>query len=157
MYKVIKKHSRIQLTDSAKEWIVYGICILCLALFASAAYGKVVDHETFSEGLSKVSFIKGTAIYIAWFVPVAELLVVALLIIPGTQRLGFYCFITLIAVFTGYIVAMMLWAENLPCHCNLIIEKLSWEGHIWFNAGFMALAVFALWLGRAKGYKKQIR
>jgi len=150
MERTIIRKNIFQLTDSAKEWIVYGICILCLALFASAAYGKVVDHETFSEGLSKVSFIKGTAIYIAWFVPVAELLVVVLLIIPGTQRLGFYCFITLIAVFTGYIVAMMLWAEHLPCRCSLIIEKLSWEGHIWFNTGFMALAVFALWLGRAK-------
>lgn len=138
------------------NWIEYGICILCLALFASAAYGKLADHETFAAGLSRVSFIKGAAVYLAWLVPFAELLVVALLVVPGTQRLGLYCFIALMAVFTGYIVGMMLWAENLPCHCNLIIEKLSWGGHIWFNLGFIALSIFALWLGRATKNQKTI-
>jgi uncharacterized membrane protein YphA (DoxX/SURF4 family) len=147
----IKHRTRFRLTDKTKEWMVYGICLLCLALFASAAYGKITDHETFVKGLSKVSFIGGAAVYLAWFVPIAEIIVCVLLLVPATCKWGLYGFTGLMMVFTGYILSMLFWAEKLPCHCNLIIEKLSWGQHLWFNVGFIALAVFALWLGKAKG------
>lgn len=136
--------------EKIKEWIVYGICLLCLVLFATSAYSKVVAHETFVKGLSRVSFIGGVAVYISWFVPVTEVMISILLILPQTQRLGLYAFTGLMTVFTIYIVSMLFWAEKLPCHCNLIIEKLSWGEHVWFNLGFIILAVCALWLGRAK-------
>src|SRR5690606_7490727 len=120
-----------------------------LVLFATAAYSKVTAHEVFLKGLSRVALIGGAAKYIAWIVPVAEILTSILLIVPQTQRLGLYAFTAMMTVFTVYILSMLLWAEKLPCHCNLIIEKLSWEGHVWFNIGFIALAICALWSGRA--------
>lgn len=144
------KGKRFQLTNKAEEWTIYGICLLCLALFASAAYGKIADHETFVKGLSKVSVIGEAAIYIAWLVPIAEIIVCVLLLVPASSKWGLYGFLGLMVVFTGYILSMLFWAEKLPCHCNLIIEKLSWGQHLWFNVVFMALAVFALWLGKAK-------
>ncbi|MFA4867844.1 MAG: MauE/DoxX family redox-associated membrane protein [Pedobacter sp.] len=144
------KGKLLQLTSKAAELTVYGICLLCLALFASAAYGKIADHETFVKGLSKVSVIGGAAVYLAWFVPIAEIIVCFLLLIPALSKWGLYGFLGLMTVFTGYILSMLFWAEKLPCHCNLIIEKLSWGQHLWFNVGFMALAVFAFWLGKAK-------
>lgn len=133
-----------------KQGTVYCICLLCLALFATAAYGKLADHETFVKGLSRVSVIGGAAVYLAWFVLIAEIIVCVLLLVPATIKLGLYGFTGLMTVFTGYILSMLFWAEKLPCHCNLIIEKLSWRQHLWFNVGFIALAVFALWLGKAK-------
>lgn len=156
MKSTIKKHLVFRLTDQTKEWMVYGICLLCLALFAVAAYDKAVAHETFVKGLSKVALIGAAAIYLAWLVPVAEILVCILLVVPRVQRWGLYCFTSLMVVFTVYIASMLFWAKKLPCHCNLIINQLSWGAHLWFNAGFIALAVFALWLGKAKGqFKKQ--
>lgn len=149
MESVISKIKIFPVTDEVKEWIVFGICLLCLALFATAAYSKVAEHETFLKGLSRVSFIGGAALYIAWLVPVTEIFISILLIVPQTQRLGLYGFTGLMTVFTGYILSMLFWAEKLPCHCNLIIEKLSWGEHVWFNLGFIALAICALWLGRA--------
>ncbi|MEQ7799776.1 MauE/DoxX family redox-associated membrane protein [Pedobacter sp. ASV1-7] len=146
----IKHRTRFRLTDQTKEWMVYGICLLCLALFASAAYGKIADHETFVKGLSKVSVIGGAAVYLAWFVPIAEIIVCVLLLVPALSKWGLYGFTGLMTVFTGYILSMLFWAKKLPCHCNLIIEKLSWGQHLWFNVGFIALAVLALWLGKAK-------
>ena len=150
MESIISKITIFRLTDKTKEWMVYGICVLCLVLFATAAYSKVAEHDTFLKGLSRVSFIGGAAVYLAWLVPVAEILISILLIVPQTQRLGLYAVTGLMTVFTGYILSMFLWAEKLPCHCNLIIEKLSWGEHVWFNLGFIALAISALWLGRAK-------
>lgn len=149
METALSKIKTFRLTDKTKDWMVYGISVLCLALFATAAYSKVAGHETFLKGLSRVSFIGGAAVYLSWLVPVAELLISILLIVPQTQKLGLYAFTGLMTVFTGYILSMLLWAEKLPCHCNLIIEKLSWGEHVWFNLGFIALAIGALWLVRA--------
>jgi uncharacterized membrane protein YphA (DoxX/SURF4 family) len=154
METTIKHKARFRLTDKTKEWMVYGICLLCLALFASATYGKIADHETFVKGLSKVSVIGGAAVYLAWFVPIAEIIVCVLLLVPASSKWGLYGFTGLMTVFTGYILSMLFWADKLPCHCNLIIDKLSWGQHLWFNVGFIALAVFALWLGKAKGITK---
>lgn len=151
MERTIIKYTSIRLNARVKAIIASGICMLCLALFASAAYNKVFEYQTFVSGLAKVAIIGGAAKYLAWLVPVAEIAIGVLLIIPKTQRLGLYGFVGLMSVFTIYILSMLFWAEKLPCHCNLIIDKLSWGGRVWFNAIFIALAVFALWLGKANG------
>lgn len=154
MERTIIRKNIFQLTDSIRDYLAFGIGLACLFLFITSAINKIGEHERFMNGLSRVHFIGEYAWFISWAVPVAEIIISLFLVIPKTQRLGFYCFVTLIAVFTGYIVAMMLWAENLPCNCNLIIEKLSWEEHIWFNLGFIALSIFALWLGRTTKNQK---
>lgn len=115
-------------------------------LFIISAYTKIDDHERFVMGLAKVQFIGGHATLISWMVPIAETGISLLLIIPKTYKWGLFGFITLMIVFTAYILSMLLWEEKLPCHCNLIIEKLSWMAHLWFNVGFIVLALCALWL-----------
>lgn len=51
-------------------------------------------------------------------------------------------------IFTIYIFGMWLWANKLPCLCNLIVKNLSWGQHIWFNLVFLGLAVIALLLNK---------
>lgn len=133
-------------TDSTKEGLAFLIILICLFLFLISAYTKIEDHERFSRGLANVELIGAHATLISWMVPIAEIGVSLLLIIPKTHRWGLYGFVSLMAVFTVYILSMLLWEEKLPCHCNLIIEKLSWTAHLWFNVGFIVLALCALWL-----------
>lgn len=119
-------------------------------LFLYTAYSKWTDHARFLKGLTKVKWIGSNAGYISWLVPLAEVLISLLLIIPQTYKWGLYGFTGLMALFTGYIISMVLWANKLPCHCGGAIEKLTWTQHIWFNMAFMALSVFALWLSKSK-------
>ena len=144
---------RVIVSENARYWISYGICLLCLFLFLTSAYTKVNKHETFASGLSSVQVIGSSAEIIAWCVPLAELLVSILLIIPSTQRWGLYGFIGIMLIFTIYVGSMLIWAEKLPCNCNLIIEKLSWSEHVVFNLSFIGLAVLALWLDKTIKYK----
>lgn len=141
--------NRFQLTYKVKELLIVGICLICLFLFLHAAYGKIVDHEAFAKGLSKVSFIGAYAEAIAWLVPIVEIGVALLLIIPTTHKMGLYLFTGTMGVFTLYIGSMLLWKEKLPCHCNLFVEKLSWGAHLWFNLAFIGLSVTAILLGRS--------
>lgn len=139
------KH-RIWLTARSKERIAFLIILVCLFLFLISAYSKIEDHESFKSGLTKVKLIGTYATLISWMVPISEIVVSLLLIIPKTHKWGLYGFFNLMVVFTAYILSMLLWEEKLPCHCNLIIQKLSWTAHLWFNMGFIALALCALWL-----------
>jgi hypothetical protein len=146
----IINRNRYRLTDKTKDWLILIACSFCLFLFLSAAYSKVTEHDIFLKGLSKAPVVGGFAFYIAWLVPATELIVAVLLIIPQTCKWGLYGFITLMALFTVYVTSMVLWAVKVPCHCNVIIEKLSWTQHIWFNLAFIALALFALRLLKTK-------
>ena len=140
---VIKRKLKL---ERNKERIAFSIILVCLFLFLISAYNKIEDHERFSNGLSHVKVIGTYAILISWMVPIAEIGVSLLLIIPKTHKWGLYGFVSLMLVFTAYILSMLFLEERLPCHCNLIIEKLSWTAHLWFNMGFIALALCALWL-----------
>lgn len=146
MESTITKKRQFQLTDKTKERLIFSICLICIFLFIHTAYSKVVQHETFLKGLSKVSIIGSFAGYIAWLVPAAEIGVSILLIMPKTQKLGLYAFTGLMTLFTGYILCMLLWAEKLPCLCGGAVNFLSWPQHLWFNIGFISLSLYALWL-----------
>jgi len=151
--KTLVNHIRIvQINENVREIAAFIICLICLALFAISAYEKIVDHGRFLKGLSRVKLVGQYSVFISYFVPASEIIVSLLLINPATQRWGLWGFAGLMSVFTLYIGSMIFWAEKLPCNCNLIIEKLSWGEHLWLNLGFLALALSALWLGRAKKY-----
>ncbi|WP_394367955.1 MauE/DoxX family redox-associated membrane protein [Pedobacter gandavensis] len=148
MESTIEGNRSFRFNDNFKEWIVFGICLICTFLFLFSAYEKIIDHSRFAKGLSKVSIISSYANLIAWAIPILEILISLLLIIPKTHRWGLYGFAGLMTLFTAYILSMLLWKEKLPCHCNLIIEKLSWEQHLWFNLVFIGLSIAAVKLSK---------
>lgn len=155
MESTITNKNTFQLNEKIREYLIQTICLVCLFLFLFAAYGKLAEHQTFVQGLRAVSFIGTYAGIISWLVPIAEIMVSLLLIIPITYKWGLYGFTGLMLVFTVYIGSMLLWNENLPCHCNLFVENLSWVEHLWFNMGFICLSVIAILLGKSSKTKNQ--
>ena len=137
-------------SEKFKNNMIFCICLICVFLFLYAGYSKIEDHSRFLKGLMRVTIIGPFALYISWIVPIGEIIIAILLIIPRTSKWGLYGFTILMGVFTIYIISMVLWATKLPCHCGGAIEKLSWTQHIWFNLAFIAIAVFALWLSKSK-------
>ncbi|WP_417355420.1 MauE/DoxX family redox-associated membrane protein [Flavobacterium sp.] len=146
------KSPGIGLNRKTKETVVFIICLTCIFLFLSSAYSKLAEHQRFEHGLQNVDFISSFAPFLSWVVPILEIVIALLLIIPPTFRYGLYSFTALMSLFTFYIGGMMLWADKLPCHCNLFIEKLSWRQHLLFNIAFILMALFALRL--SKKFKK---
>lgn len=135
-----------QMSKKTREGIAFAISLACLFLFALSAYEKFTDMERFTAGLAKVKWIGLYATFVAKAVPTVELLISVLLLIPATQKLGLWAFATLLFVFTVYIASMLVWAEKLPCHCNLIVAKLSFSEHLVFNIGFILLALWGIYL-----------
>lgn len=143
MVTIIVKR-RTKLSEETKEFAIFAISLVCIFLFLSSAYSKIADHESFVQGLMTVSIIGPYAQTIGWLVPIIEISISLLLIIPKTNKIGIFGFIGVMIVFTFYILSMLLWAEKLPCNCNLIINSFTWEQHVWFNLAFIGIAGFAL-------------
>ncbi|MGF7078887.1 hypothetical protein ABIB50_001224 [Mucilaginibacter sp. UYCu711] len=152
MENVMSKKVVFQNSGILKESLVIALRFTCMALFIYTAYAKIIDHERFLNGLLRVHIINGLAVYVSYMVPIFEIIIALLILIPQTARLGLYAFVGLMAIFTGYIVSVLIWEQKLPCHCGGAIEKLSWSQHIWFNLAYILAALFALWLIKTKKY-----
>lgn len=148
MESVITNRLRFHVSEQTRERTIIVIRWVCMALFVYTAYAKIIDHDRFLKGLTRVHLISGFAVVISFLVPLTEIIIALLLLIPKTSKWGLYSFTTLMLIFTGYIISALIWEKKLPCHCGGAIEKLSWSQHIWFNIAFIALAIFALWLNK---------
>ncbi|MGX5688489.1 MauE/DoxX family redox-associated membrane protein [Arcticibacter tournemirensis] len=117
---------------------------LFVFLFVYTAYAKLTDHAAFASVLSKSVIIGAQAEAFAWLIPLSELAISLLLVIPKTVRAGLYASLALMLGFTIYLIIMMQVQQNLPCHCGGVISRMTWGQHIGFNTGWIMLAVLAL-------------
>lgn len=122
-------------------------------LFFYTAYYKIADHTNFTAVLTKSPSVPGQlAPLIAWAIPIMEIIAAIMLIIPKRKKTGLYLSLTLLAVFTAYLIYMvvykMLTGNLLPCNCGGVISALTWQEHIVFNLVLLALTIAAIYLGR---------
>lgn len=126
------------------------ICTLIIGLFVYASTAKLLDYYNFQFGLSESPFIAPFASILAWSVPVGELLIAGMLVIPALRLSGLYASFLLMSLFTVYIAAMLLSGSDIPCSCGGILENMSWGAHIVFNSAFVVLAGYGIYLQRKK-------
>lgn len=83
--------------------------------------------------------------FLAYALPVAEIIVVILLVVNTTRLLGLYLSLLLLTLFTGYILAVLLdFFGQIPCSCGGIIELLGWKEHLLFNIFFLLISIAAI-------------
>ena len=140
------KISRFRFNMQAKHQQLFLLLlnIILASLFAYTAYEKIMDHERFMKGISKVEIIGKFAFLISWSVPILEGLIAVLILIPDTAKIGLWSFFGMMVIFSVYILTALIWASKLPCHCGGVIESLTWTEHLWFNLGFILLSLIAI-------------
>ena len=139
----------IKLSPKSAEFFQLLLHIILASLFAYTAYEKIMDHERFMNGIAKVEIIGRFSFFISSAVPIAELVIAVLILIPNTARIGLWSFLALMVIFTVYILIALIWANKLPCHCGGVIETLTWTEHLWFNIGFILLTLVAVHLEKS--------
>jgi len=129
-----------------KDFIVEIASSLLILLFTYAGLSKILQHDTFvfQMRLSHVLVMKALAGFLSVFIPIVELGIVVLLLLPKTRRKGLLSSLILLVAFSLYISIMLLSGMKLPCTCGGIISKLSWKGHLAFNLFFILISLFAL-------------
>lgn len=137
--------------------IIEIISALFIVLFVYTAMSKLSDYRFFVAQLNTHPGIGPYANTLAWLVPTAELLIVAMLMIPRTKIMGLYSSLAIMTAFTIYLLLMLKYGENLPCSCGGVIKYMTWREHVAFNSGFIILALFALWLRQSRRFRDEER
>lgn len=153
MEKAIKARIAYKLTIKQKSTISFIISLLFVFLFSYTGIDKLSHLDKFSRGISKIPYVGGMHVWIAWGVPLLELLISALLILPGSNQLGLKLATGLMAIFTAYLALMLAFAEKRMCHCGGIIESMGWVEHLIFNIVFILLGGYALYLNKNINHK----
>jgi hypothetical protein len=135
-----------------KQFLIDIICFVFTSLFMYTAISKIGEISTFKETLNDIPLLNKIQSLVAYLVIVSELILAILLQFPRFQLQALYgCFVT-VFIFTLYIVYIIVFVKNLPCHCGGAIEKMSWRQHFYFNLTLLAMAFVAIWLfDRQKG------
>jgi len=127
--------------------IINAVLIL---LFVYAATSKLLNYGLFRFQLSKSPYLADFAGTISWLLPFTELAVVFLLITVRLRKAGLYASLILMLLFTGYIFAILNYAEHIPCSCGGVLSHLSWSQHMIFNVLIILLIIAAILLDPAE-------
>jgi len=143
-------------TMKTQNYILQGITILLLLLWIPVSLNKFIDFESFRLNMNRQPFSSSIANIIIYSLPFLEIATAILLVLPKYRLWGFIASTILMSIFTIYITSALLniW-DKIPCGCGLIISKLSWLEHIWFNLIFLALSIIA-WYLQVKLNKKKV-
>jgi len=127
-----------------RQTTVEGACLLYIVLFVYAAFSKLLEFENFRVQLAQSPLLSSFAGWLAWAVPLAEL-IIALSLLSSRFRLpGLFAGFSLMVMFTSYIFIMLNYSSFIPCSCGGILEKLGWTAHLWFNIAFVLLAIIGI-------------
>jgi len=117
------------------------ISFLFILLFVYAAASKLMDMEKFRAQAGQSPLIYPVANLVIWTVPLLEILISILLIIPRSRLLGFYSSFGLMVLFSSYIVILLRFSDFVPCSCGGVLEKMTWTQHLVFNIAFVLLGL----------------
>ncbi|HEV7333129.1 MAG TPA: MauE/DoxX family redox-associated membrane protein [Flavisolibacter sp.] len=109
-------------------------------LFAYTATSKLMAIDQFKDVLWQAPLLGKAANFFSWLVPLTELVIVGLLLIPSTRLTGLYTATALLLLFTGYLLYMLLFSPHLPCQCGGIISTLDWKTHLLVNLFLLVAA-----------------
>jgi uncharacterized membrane protein len=128
-----------------REGYIKFICAFFIFLFVYTGVSKLLHFELFQIVLKQSPLISSYAKTMSLALPVTELLVALLLLIPAFRIAGLYCSLLLMVIFTGYIAYMLAFSPKLPCSCGGVIAKLSWTQHLILNCLLTGLLVTAIY------------
>ena len=138
---------------TAAKWVSYFFVLL----FVYAAVSKMRGFADFQIELAQSPLLSAFAGPVSFGILALELMTALLLVWDKTRRIGLYASFGLMAAFTMYIYLILNYADNIPCSCGGILEKMSWEQHLVFNIVCAALALVAILFmekGRARGWSR---
>lgn len=127
-----------------RKVIIEIISLLFILLFTYAAVSKLIDYEKFKVQIGQSPLLTAYEAWIVWAVPGIEIVISFMLAIPRTRHLALYGAFSMMVMFSAYIVVILNFSDYVPCSCGGILEKLGWTEHLFFNIGFVLLALWGI-------------
>ncbi|WP_343702410.1 MauE/DoxX family redox-associated membrane protein [Chitinophaga sp.] len=131
------------------------ISLLLVVLFLYTAVSKIIDYSSFKATIGQSPLLANISGFVAFSVPLVEIVLTVLLLVPRTKVIGLYASFTLLVMFTAYIIVILNFSDRIPCSCGGVIGQMGWTAHVFFNIGFVLLTGVAIVLGNHAHPRKQ--
>ncbi|SMC97113.1 DoxX family protein [Pedobacter africanus] len=141
-----KPQPKALICDKTKQVLVDIIIYLYVALFFYTATSKLMDYDKSELQMSKSPIITDYSHILVWLVPVTEIIIGLLLVIPKTVLNGLYAALMLMVLFTVYIYSILNFSSYVPCSCGGVLQNMSWQQHFIFNVVFIVFAIVGIYL-----------
>ena len=114
-------------------------------LWIYAVYSKLSDLTRFKHAMSTQVFPKWVGKILVLIIPLSEILLILLLIIPYTRLIGMYLSFLMMLVFTLYIAGAVfgLYVRR-PCACGGLFNRLGWDKHFKVNIVLTLIALIGV-------------
>ena len=107
-----------------------------------------MEVNIFKEQMTSSPLLASGAGFLAWALPIGELILAVILFIPAWRLKGLYLSGILMTLFTVYVIIILLIDNHISCSCGGIIEDLSPRQHLLFNIACILLSASGIWAFR---------
>lgn len=119
--------------------IITGMLVL---LWAYAALSKLFNLHQFKQALMTQVFPQWVGKILVYVLPLSELILVGLLLIPQTRLIGMYSSFFMMGAFTLYVGGVVFKIyDQYPCACGGLFAKLGWSNHFKVNIVLTLIAL----------------
>jgi len=133
--------------NAAQQFLKVSASMLTF-LWVYAAVSKLSNFQLFEVQMFRQAIPHWLAIFTIWTLPTVELSLASLLVFDKTRRAGFNISAILMAIFTIYIILILLNVfGRIPCVCGGVIQALGWKLHLVFNLFFLLLSCSGIYIG----------
>lgn len=127
-----------------QPFLVNAITYFFILLFFYTGVEKLMEISAFKDQLVASPLLASMAGFVAWALPITEVILAIALFVPHWQLKALYASGILMVLFTIYVAVILLIDTHISCSCGGIIENLSPRQHLLFNGAAIVLAGIAI-------------
>lgn len=117
-----------------KKAIPFATSLMLVLLFTYTALDKLSNISIFEYGLKAQVFHSAMIPALKWGIPLAELLIVILLLVPRLNGTGIVAGTLLMLGFTVYILLVLSTVfSKVPCACAGVFRTITWQQQLALN------------------------
>lgn len=115
---------------------------LLIILWVYSSFSKLYDLSNFKHAMMTQVFPEWIEKILIYLVPLSEIVMVILLLIPSTRLIGMYSSLFTMIAFTLYVAGTVFGLyERRPCACGGLFSRLGWERHLKVNIVLTLIAL----------------
>lgn len=122
-----------------KNLITETIIFLLLIMWAYTFASKIFDFDTFDRQIKGAYLLSVGGTLLPYLLQLVHLGIVGLLINKNWRNVGLLVSLTVLVLYTGYLIYVLKFAPSIPCSCISLISGMNWTDQLYFN--FIALTI----------------
>jgi hypothetical protein len=135
---------------------VVTVAYFFIILFLYTGISKWMHFSLFKEEIAVSPILAPVACWIAWGLPLTEIVISIALFTPQWRLKGLYATLALMILFIGYVSGILIMDKHISCSCGGIIEELTPWQHLLFNSICLLLNMAAIFEARKKEKRIQL-